>query len=183
MLYSASSRRAIIRRQQSSKRSLHIDVSRNSAAKSVRPLSALTLARPTTANNFRSRRPSTPYKSKNDDRIKELETIFLLTEQELYDFYRVYCFMAKEKNVTPSQQARKSDKRLSSSHEPSTPSGMTIELDTSHSNPKRPWEDKKRKVSLSLKDFFATFNLPNGGFYDAIFELVGIKDFHSMTFR
>ena len=89
--------------------------------------------------------------------------------------------MAKEKEVLPSKRAQKQEMKFN--HEPPTPSGMTIELDTSHSNQKRPWEDKKRKVSLSLKDFFATFNLPNGGFYDAIFELVGIKDFHSMTFR
>jgi hypothetical protein len=88
---------------------------------------------------------------------------------------------AKRKSERKKSGKKNKENSLS---EPHSPSGMTIELDSKRpSNSNRPWEEKKSIVTLSLKEFFATFHLQNGGFYDSIFELVGIKDFHSMTFR
>lgn len=179
MLYAAASRRSSVLRRQSVKRSFSTNDQPGSVARNTRDSrvnSALLLRRPTTANNFRRARPSTPYKSKDVDRVKELEAIFLLTEQEVFAFYRAFCFMAKKKE-------QKSKKGIGSE----SPSGMTIELNsTSSSNANRPWEiNNNSKVTLSLKAFFSVFDLPsgNGGFYDALFELVGVKNFHSMTFK
>lgn len=188
MLYAAASRRSSVLRRQSVKRSFSTNDQPGSVARNTRDSrvnSALLLRRPTTANNFRRARPSTPYKSKDVDRVKELEAIFLLTEQEVFAFYRAFCFMAKKAPMRKSARtttSKKSKKGIGS--EP--PSGMTIELNsTSSSNANRPWESKNSKVTLSLKAFFSVFDLPsgNGGFYDALFELVGVKNFHSMTFK
>ena len=208
MLYAASSRRSVVLKHQASRKSLDTPPRPGSA----RPSSALLNARPTTANNFRPYMPTTPYKSKDGDRIKAIQTMFLLTDQDVYEMYRAFLFMAKKKDLLPPLRQRKAKERWSKSRqqkkkesseqdesiqtdetriewrqkkeakekEQLSPTGMTIDLDY----PNRPWEDKRKpKVTLSLLDFFATFNLPNGGFYDAIFELVGINDFHSMTFR
>ena len=104
--------------------------------------------------------------------------MFLLTEQEMNDLYRAFCFMAKEKVPSPTKprknRPKKKEKELNEMtclNESPAPTDKTSKL----------WQDKT--VTLSLKDFFATFNLPNGGFYDSIFELVGAKNFHSMSFR
>jgi hypothetical protein len=161
MLYSAAYHRAgVLLRRQTSKRS-HIastDIARPGSAAQIRLDSALISNRPSTAN-FRRTRPSTSHKTTDVDRIKALETLFLLTEKEVNDFYRAFCHMAKRKVQSSYSYQRKT-------------------------KPSRPWEDKKSCVTLTLKAFFSTFDLPseNGGFYDHIFELVGINNFHSMTF-
>eukprot|EP00804_Cyclotella_cryptica_P014152 CCRYP_005581-RA/>CCRYP_005581-RA protein AED:0.03 eAED:0.03 QI:262/1/1/1/0/0/2/567/191 len=168
MLYAASSRRSIVLRHQSSPKALATPPLSGHSSRRGSELSR----RPTTANDFqRFHRSSTPYKPKDGDRVKELEKRFLLTEQELNDFYRAFYFMARKKGkLTTSPSPRKSNARRSKSAD--------VEINSS-----RPWEcEGTPKVTLSLLDFFATFDLVNGGFYDAIFELVGIKDFHSMTF-
>jgi hypothetical protein len=129
--------------------------------------------RPTRANNFRRDRPSTPYKLTDADRIKALESMFLLTEKEMNNFYRAFCHMAKRKVQSQRKSRSKRIERPASSS-----------ADKSPLKPSRPWEDNGSNATLTLKAFFSAFNLPNenGGFYDAIFELVGIKNFHSMTF-
>lgn len=181
MLYVAAARRTSILRRQSTKRSF----SAHNNQRNSRLNSSLLNARPSTANNFRRARPSTPYKSESADRVKELETTFFLTEHEVYDFYRAFCSMAKKKVPTLSQalKSKKKSKMNSNEIELATPTDMAVELSTDARSSARPWENKQFNVTLSLKAFFAVFDLPNGGFYDAIFELVGIKNFHSMTFR
>lgn len=99
--------------------------------------------------------------------------MFLLTEKEMNNFYRAFCHMAKRKVQSQRKSRSKRIERPASSS-----------ADKSPLKPSRPWEDNGSNATLTLKAFFSAFNLPNenGGFYDAIFELVGIKNFHSMTF-
>ena len=197
MLYATSSRRANIQRQRSLRRTTQSSNLGFATKNTNRPGSASSISRPTTANDFRrGHRPSTPYKNKDGDRLKEIQTMFLLTEQEMNEFYRAFCFMAKKTVPTPpkpkSRKSRpKSEEKdlnqMTCLNQPSTPTDKSVvDLNSappSNASESKLWEYKTEVVTLSLKDFFATFNLPNGGFYDSIFELVGTKNFHSMSFR
>lgn len=93
MIYAASSHSsAVLRKQASSRQSLNDkpNTSRSSSSASYSKRLVISAPRPGTANGFKARRPNTPEKS--NTRLKELKEIFHLTEKDLHDFYRVFCF-------------------------------------------------------------------------------------------
>eukprot|EP00970_Alexandrium_tamarense_P011202 scaffold2392_cov198-Alexandrium_tamarense.AAC.1 len=136
MIYAASSHSsAVLRKQASSRQSLNDkpNTSRSSSSASSSKRLVISAPRPGTANGFKARRPTTPEKS--NTRLKELKEIFHLTEKDLHDFYRVFCFFLANKQ--------------SSSGEVS---------------PRRPWEEKEvlpmKRSNNALTDFFAAFSVP-----------------------
>ncbi|KAL7540828.1 hypothetical protein ACHAXR_011086 [Thalassiosira sp. AJA248-18] len=180
MLYAASSRRSsvILQRQASSresKRNLlgneNNNIRPSSSSSSTRP------ARPNTANGFRAeKKPSTPYKSNSVERVQHSRDTFMLTDDDLQQFYR---FMAKKGEFAPKTGSSAKPKRGHRENKPDISNVTTAS--------ERPWEDNTvaSNITLSLSDFFSTFQLahtPNGGFLDGIFDLVGTKDFHAMTY-
>ncbi len=147
---------------------------------------------------MRSPRGKSKRKTRNADssvesRIAQIQQNLMLTEEDLQDFYRSFCRMAKKDEFAfrfhrSSQPKRNHSPHTNGNLAPSTTTknSSAIESKTADPSDQRPWERDSNstypKVTLSLSDFFAGFDLPNGGFYDAVFELVGIKNFHAMIF-
>lgn len=132
-----------------------------------------------------------------ESRIAQIQQNLMLTDEDLQDFYQSFCRMAKKdefafrinRSLLPKQEPKQgssSQTNRNSSQSKSSKITSDIENKEADQTSQRPWERDSNstypKVTLSLSEFFAFFDLPNGGFYDAIFELVGIKNFHSMIF-
>eukprot|EP00579_Thalassiosira_antarctica_P003143 CAMPEP_0201906834 /NCGR_PEP_ID=MMETSP0902-20130614/57224_1 /ASSEMBLY_ACC=CAM_ASM_000551 /TAXON_ID=420261 /ORGANISM="Thalassiosira antarctica, Strain CCMP982" /LENGTH=410 /DNA_ID=CAMNT_0048440979 /DNA_START=64 /DNA_END=1296 /DNA_ORIENTATION=- len=191
MLYAASSQRRIARLQRQD--SLHVESKRNLVGNDsnncLRPTSSSSAARPNTANSFQAldKRPTTPCKKTNSsERIEKIRDTFVLTDHDLQHFYRAFCFIAKKgdsaSSSTSSSTKPKRERQKNKSDALSNPTNENLPI----TSPQRPWEEKDAaRITLSISDFFATFQLahtPNGGFLDGIFDLVGTKDLHAMTF-
>ena len=197
-MYAASSRRSTVRiqRQTSSRESQRSNCdgienihNRPLSSSSNRP------ARPNTANYFDpDRRPSTSYNSNSHDRVKQSRRTFMLADEDLDNFHRAFCYMAKSGDFAASapipkrDRKKKKTKKAKAKAKPdkdTTTLADFLDVDpattTSH-----PWEEKDAsKIRLTISDFFATFQLShisNGGFLDGIFELVGTNNLHAMTF-
>ena len=123
----------------------------------------------TTANT--SSNDVTSIKSTNHtdgtDRIQHLRDTFMLDDNDLQDIHQAFCYMAKTKlsqstTAAKSKQIKKKTRR------------------------QKAWEIPDDTVTLSLSDFFATFQpaerTNNGGYFDSIFDLTGTKDLHAMTY-
>ena len=152
----------------------------------ARPDSAASAARPNTANSFRpAGGPAAPRaRSEGVERMEHIRSTFMLVERDVAHFYRAFCFVAKEGDFAPSP-TRASPSGPRREKERGAASGP-VAAEVSGTSPRRPWEEKAAsEITLSLSDFFATFQLahtPNGGFLDGVFDLVGTRDLHAMTF-
>jgi len=91
----------------------------------------------------------------------------MLDDNDLQDIHQAFCYMAKTKlsqstTAAKSKQIKKKTRR------------------------QKAWEIPDDTVTLSLSDFFATFQpaqrTNNGGYFDSIFDLTGTKDLHAMTY-
>ncbi|KAL7549122.1 hypothetical protein ACHAWF_012390 [Thalassiosira exigua] len=191
MMYAASSRRSKVRlqRQASSRRTLVVGDPRGFDVPS-RPTSSSSHARPCTADSFRAgRRPTTPYKGTSADdgggaeRIRRCRDAFLLKDEDLDRFRRSFRAMAAGGGgVAPSsssppakpQKSRKERRRKNKAAGKKTSSG-DVALP--------PREEPDAPVALSISDFFAALcSASNGGFLDALFDLVGTRDLHAIAF-
>lgn len=108
----------------------------------------------------------------------------MLADEDLDNFHRAFCYMAKSGDFAASapipkrDRKKKTTKRAKAKAKPADVDPATTTL--------HPWEEKDAsKIRLTISDFFATFQLShisNGGFLDGIFELVGAHNLHAMTF-
>eukprot|EP00569_Conticribra_weissflogii_P009741 CAMPEP_0171363938 /NCGR_PEP_ID=MMETSP0879-20121228/3700_1 /TAXON_ID=67004 /ORGANISM="Thalassiosira weissflogii, Strain CCMP1336" /LENGTH=366 /DNA_ID=CAMNT_0011871201 /DNA_START=205 /DNA_END=1305 /DNA_ORIENTATION=+ len=132
-----------------------------------------------------------------ESRIAQIQQNLMLTDEDLQDFYRSFCRMAKKdefafrihRSPQPKQELKQgnaSQTNGNSAQSKTTKITSDIENKEADQSSQRPWERDSNstypKVTLSLSECFAFFELRNGGFFDAIFELVGIKNFHAMIF-
>jgi len=101
------------------------------------------------------------------DRLQHLRDTFMLDDNDLQDIHQAFCYIANTKlsqstTAAKSKQIKKKTLRQKS------------------------WEIPDDTVTLSLSDFFATFQpaerTNNGGYFDSIFDLTGTKDLHAMTY-
>ena len=102
------------------------------------------------------------------NRLQHLRDTFMLDDNDLQDIHQAFCYMAKTK-LSQSTTAAKSK-----------------QIKKKKNRRQKSWEIPDDTVTLSLSDFFATFQpsqrTNNGGYFDAIFHLIGTKDLHAMTY-
>ena len=145
-----------------------------SSKKKLLPTSSLSSVRPRTGERH------TNSSSNSAERIQQCKQTFNLTDDDLQQFYRIFCYMAKKKK----------EKAAASTSTPTKANDTTIspQNDINTSPFPYPWEEKgEARITLSISDFFATFSLAhafpsNGGFLDGMFDLVGTNDLHAMSF-
>ena len=167
MLYSVSSRRSTSRLQRQAS---------NKETKSQFSVTTTPTHKPnyndttnTTANNGITTTTSIEPTTHTDDtdRLQHLCDTFMLDDNDLQDIHQAFCYMAKTK-VSQSTTAAKSKQIKKKSRR------------------QKAWEIPDDTVTLSLSDFFATFQTAqrtnNGGYFDSIFDLTGTKDLHAMTY-
>ena len=193
MLYAVSSRRRTVALQRQAS-------SRGESTSSKLPISfsqaQSTSTRPNTANGFqRNNRPTTPYKKlSTTERIRHIQSTFMLEEHDLQYCYRAFCYMATKKDdvASPSSVSQSAvasyTKKKKNRFGKSTSSSDTVETSTSVADtiPQRPWEVEDDKViTLSISDFFTPFQpaqrTNNGGYMDGIFDLCGKRIVHVMN--
>ena len=97
--------------------------------------------------------------------IQRIQSTFMLTDHELNELYRVFCYTAKREDRTSSMAFVEAKKRSVSTQ--------------------RPWETKE-EVSLTITEFFEEFedskHKRSIHFLDSIFDLVGTKNLHAMAY-
>ena len=155
---------------------------RNESSKKLLPTSSL--SPPHTGE-----RPNTPYKNSSNctERIQQCKHTFHLTDDDLQHFYRIFCYMAKKKKEKADTSTSTPTKANHITLTPQNDITISPQNDINTSPSPYPWEEKGAvRKTLSISDFFATFSLAhassNGGFLDAIFDLVGTNDLHAMSF-
>ena len=97
--------------------------------------------------------------------IQRIQSTFMLTDHELNELYRVFCYTAKREDRTSSMSFVEAKKRSVSTQ--------------------RPWETKE-EVTLTITEFFEEFedskHKHSIHFLDSIFDLVGTKNLHAMAY-
>ena len=97
--------------------------------------------------------------------IQRIQSTFVLTDHELNELYRVFCYTADREDRTSSMSFVEAKNRSVSTQ--------------------RPWEAKE-EVTLTITPFFEEFEDSQHDhsihFLDCIFDLVGTKNLHAMTY-